>query len=59
MNKEKKEINYLSLLILGISLVSVGLIFFIAINPAFVSLLGAGVGLVAIALAKREKKIKF
>ena len=40
---------------MGISLVSVGLIFTSAINYAFISILVAGLCLIAIALANREK----
>ena len=34
---------------------SLGLILAIAINPAFVSILATGLGLIAISLAKKEK----
>jgi len=55
MSKENKEVNYLSLFLLGISLVSVGLIFAAAINPAFIFIMASGLGLMAIGLSKRDK----
>jgi len=55
MSKKNKEVNYLSLFLLGISLVSVGLIFTAAINPAFIFIMASGLGLMAIGLANRDK----
>ncbi|MFC1487295.1 hypothetical protein ACFLRN_06385 [Thermoproteota archaeon] len=55
MSRKKKQIDYRSFLFLGISLISTGLILAIAINPAFVSILGTGLGLIAISLANKEK----
>ena len=55
MNTKNKEVNYLSLFLLGISLVSVGVIFTAAINPVFIFIMASGLGLMAIALAKRDK----
>ena len=55
LNEKNKEINYLSLFLLGISLVSVGLIFTVAINPAFIFIMASGLGLMAIGLANRDK----
>ena len=55
MNKEHKEVNYLSLFFLGLSLLSTGLIFTAAINPVFIGIMASGLGLMAIALANRDK----
>jgi len=55
MNKKNKEINYLSLFLLGCSLLSVGVIFTAAINPALISIMASGICLIAIGLAKRDK----
>ena len=55
MSKKNKEVNYLSLFLLGISLVSVGLIFTAAINPTFIFIMASGLGLMAIGLANRDK----
>jgi len=55
MNKKNKEINYLSLFLLGCSLLSVGVIFTCTINPVFISVMASGISLIAIGLAKRDK----
>jgi ABC-type uncharacterized transport system permease subunit len=55
VNTKNKEVNYLSLFFLGLSLLSTGLIFTAAINPAFISIMASGLGLMAIALANRDK----
>ncbi len=55
MSKKNKEVNYQSLFLLGISLVSIGLIFTAAINPAFIFIMASGLGLMAIGLANRDK----
>ena len=41
MNNKNKEVNYLSLFLLGISLVSVGVNFMAAIYFAFITIMGA------------------
>lgn len=58
MNIKNKEVNYLNLFFLGLSLLSTGLIFTAAINPAFISIMASGLGLMLIALANREKWFK-
>jgi len=55
MNKKNKEINYLSLFLLGCTLLSVGVVFTVVINPAFISIMASGICLIAIGLAKRDK----
>ncbi len=55
MNKKNKEVNYQSLFFLGLSLLSTGLIFTAAINVAFISIMASGLGLMAIALANKDK----
>jgi len=55
LSRKKKQVDYRSFLFLGISLISIGLIFAIAINPAFVSILASGLGIIAISLANKEK----
>jgi uncharacterized membrane protein len=55
LSRKKKQVDYRSFLFLGISLISIGLILTIAINPAFVSILASGVCLIAISLANKEK----
>jgi uncharacterized membrane protein len=55
LSRKKKQVDYRSFLFLGISLISIGLILAIAINPAFVSILASGVCLIAISLANKEK----
>lgn len=58
MNIKNKEVNYLNLFFLELSLLSTGLIFTAAINPAFISIMASGLGLMLIALANREKWFK-
>lgn len=58
MNIKNKEVNYLNLFFLGLSLLSTGLIFTAAINPAFISIMASGLGLMLISLANREKWFK-
>ena len=53
--EQKKETSRLPKFFLGISLISIGLIFAIAINPAFFSILALGLCIIAISLAKKEK----
>ena len=55
LNEKNKEITYPSLFLLGLSLVSVGGIFTAAINPVFIFIMASGLGLMAIALANRDK----
>jgi uncharacterized membrane protein len=55
VNVKNKEVNYQSLFFLGLSLLSTGLIFTAAINPAFISIIASGLGLMAIALANKYK----
>jgi hypothetical protein len=55
MSNKNKEINYLSLFLLGCILLSIGVIFTAVINPVFISIMGSGISLIAIGLAKREK----
>ena len=52
---KKKKVDYRSYLFLGTSLISVGLILAIAINPGFVSILASGLCIIAISLANKEK----
>jgi len=52
---KNKEIDYRTLVFLGISLVSVGWILAIAVNFVFISILASGLCLMAIALVNREK----
>ena len=54
MEKKNKEINYLSLFILGCSLLSVGVIFRYTINLAFITIMASGIGLIAIGIANRD-----
>ena len=55
VNTKNKEVNYQSLFFLGLSLVSTGLIFTAAINPAFIFIMASGLGLMTIALTNRDK----
>jgi len=55
LSRKKKQVDYQSFLFLGISLISIGLIFAIAINPAFFSILASGLCIIAISLANKEK----
>jgi len=55
MNKKNKEINYLRLLLLGYSLLSVGVIFIYTINPVFISIIASGISLIVIGITKRDK----
>ena len=55
MNKQKMETDYRIIFILGVCLMGTGTVFLAAINPAFISILGAGVALMAIGLANRDK----
>jgi hypothetical protein len=55
MNEKNTEINYLSLFLIGCSLLSIGVIFTAVINPVFISIMGSGICLIAIVLVKREK----
>ncbi|KON31773.1 hypothetical protein AC477_03840 [miscellaneous Crenarchaeota group-1 archaeon SG8-32-1] len=55
MNEKNKEINYLSLFLLGCILLSIGVIFTAVINPVFISIMASGICLIAIGVAKRDK----
>ena len=52
--QKKETTDYRSFLFLGISLISIGLIFTLAINPVFISILASGLCLLAISLANKE-----
>ena len=54
--EQKKETSKLSsFLFLGVSLISIGLIFTLAINPAFVSIFVSGLCIIYISLTNKEK----
>jgi len=55
MSEKKNQINYLSLFLLGCSLLTVGVLFTYALNPVFISIMASGMGLMAIGLAKRNE----
>ena len=55
LSRKKKQVDYRSFLFLGINLISIGLIFAIIINPAFVNILEPGLGLIAISLVNNKK----
>jgi len=55
MIDKTKEVNCLSLFLLGCSLLTVVVLFTCAINPAFISIIASGIGLMAVGIAKRDK----
>jgi hypothetical protein len=55
MSEKKNQVNYLSLFILGVSLLTVGILFTYAINLAFVSIMASGLLLMVIGLSKRDE----
>jgi hypothetical protein len=58
LNKQKRETDYKGIFILGVCLMGTGTVFLAAISPAFIGILGAGAGLMAIGLANRDKWAK-
>ena len=59
MGEKKNQVNYLSLVVLGVSLITVGILLTFAINPAFISFMGSGLVFIVIGLSKRaEHSIK-
>jgi len=58
LNKQKGETDYRVIFILGVCLMGTGTVFLAAISPAFIGILGAGVALMAIGLANRDKWAK-
>ena len=55
MNKQKSATDYRVIFILGVCLMGTRTVFLTAISPAFISILGAGLALMAIGLANRDK----
>jgi hypothetical protein len=55
MSKKKNQVNYLSLFLLGIGLLTVGIVFTAVINPAYVSFMASGVLFMIIGLSKKSE----
>jgi len=54
MTQKKNQASFLSLFVLGIGLLTVGIVFTCVINPAYVSFIASGVLFMIVGLSKKK-----